>query len=162
MKYEDSIKKILVGLIIIIALSLGITMIVAMFIETTPQTQPVEHKEKAAIEKVDLKSNILPKGLPENLPLEKNARITQNFTATAKDGTFQATRGYETAKTLSENLSVYTKYLQDNGWDVSSTINNANYKKVSGSKGMSNLQVSMSENIGKKVKTVTIFLTELP
>lgn len=162
MKYEDTIKKYLVGLIVIIALALAVTMVVFLFIK--PETQVTEKSEvtKSKILKAPISKNVLPELLPDNLPLEKDATITQNFSAKSKDGSIQATRAYETSKTLAENLQLFTKYLKDNGWTIKSTLDNLNYKKVSGAKGNTTIQISISENSVSKIKTVTISMVQLP
>lgn len=90
MKYEDSIKKILVGLIILIALSLVVTMVVGVLINNTPQTNVASETEKPNLNKIIIPSETLPSALPADLPFEKNANVIQNYTIKAKDGTEQS------------------------------------------------------------------------
>lgn len=162
MNYQDSIKKILVGLIMIIAFAIGLTMIIALFIGDSERHSSKQSTPKTLAEKTKVAESQLPDKFPADLPIEANAEITQNYNASTEDGRFQATRTFETKKTLSENLSIYRQYLNNNGWAVESTVDEPTYKKISGSKGIQVLQISLSENANTRVKTVSISLTELP
>lgn len=163
MNYQDSIKKILVGLIIIVAVASVVTLVATIFInQPTELAKNVNMAGQSDLSKVAVTETELPGKLPKNLPLELNSVILQNFTATTANGEYQATRAYESSKSLAENLAIYTKYLNDNGWGIKSTINDPMYKKVSGTKGASDLQISMTENEVSKIKTITVTYTELP
>ena len=162
MKYEESVKKILVVIIMIVAFAIGTTLVVSLFMKDSggPSTQQAD--DNRIVEKNKVSDSRLPEKFPTNLPTEPNAVVTQNYNAVADDGRFQATRTYETTKTLPENLTIYRQYLNSNGWDIESTVDQPTYKKISGKKGIQKLQVSISENETTKVKTVSISLTELP
>lgn len=162
MNYEDSVKKILVVIIMIVAFAIGTTLVVSLFMNDSDAPSAQQTDDNRIVEKSDVSDNRLPDKFPTNLPTEPNAVVTQNYNATAQDGRFQATRAYETTKTLSENLTIYRQYLNSNGWDIESTVDQPIYKKITGSKGIQKLQISISENETTKVKTVSISLTELP
>lgn len=159
---QETIKKMLVGLIIIIAVAIGITLIVAMF-SKDKTVQPVEEKVESPIEsKTEVPQDKLPEKFPVDVPVEAGAEISQNYNAAATDGSIQATREFVTKKSLADNLVIYEKYLKDNGWKVSAKVDTDTYKMVAGSKDKQELQVSIGENSATKVKTVTISLTQLP
>src|SRR4051812_33086579 len=66
----------------------------------------------------------LPKAFPADLPLEKNARVLENFeTKDQATGKVLSTRVYVSAKTLDENWAAYQKYAKDEGWKIISSIN---------------------------------------
>ncbi len=158
---QDTIKKMLVGLIVIIALAIGATLVISIFKkDDAPQTAPVV--ESPIKEKKEVPVDKLPDKFPAGLPIETGATISQNYNASTKDGRFQATRVFETKATLAENYALYTKWLKDNGWTLGSTVDTDTYKMVSGSKTKQELQISIDENSATKVKTVSMSLTELP
>lgn len=161
MNYEDYIKKNLVGLIMILAAALGITLIASLFIKDS-QSPEATTPIVSVVKTQQVPETQLPEKFPINLPLEDGAVITQNYNATAEDGRFQATRAFETKKSLVENLNLYSKYLKANGWTIDSTVDQPTYKVVSGSKGIQALQISISENAVNQARTVSISMTELP
>ncbi len=162
MNYQESIKRILVGLVILVVIS-GVVALVVFFVrKNKPQPNATNTKVESPIKKTEVSSDKLPDKFPANLPIEAGANISQNYNANANDGRFQATRAFETKETLAKNLTIYTEYLKTNGWTIGSSVDQPAYKMVSGSKGKQQLQISMSENSGTKVKTVSMSLTILP
>lgn len=158
---QEIVKKMLVGLIVIIALAIGATLVISMFKkDETPQIAPVV--ESPIKSKTEVPQNKLPDKFPVNVPEEEGAEISQNYNASAVDGSFQATREFVTKKSLAENLTIYTEYLKRDGWIVKSTIDGKSYKMVSGSKDKQEIQVSIGENSATNIKTVSISLTQLP
>lgn len=114
------------------------------------------------IEKTIVDSAELPELFPKDIPIEKDAKITQNYNATSPDGRFQATRAFETKKTLDENLKIYQDYFKKNKWEVQSTLDtDANYKMIFAVKLPYQVQISMNKNTTTGVKTVDISLTKL-
>lgn len=101
----------------------------------------------------------LPVKFPSNMPIEKGATITQKYNAVAADGRYQATVVFITEKTLAENFALYSKYMSKNGWAVTNSIDNEDYKMLLGVKGNSNLQITMDKNSSTGVLTVSINLT---
>ena len=101
----------------------------------------------------------VPAGLPDNLPWEKGAAILQNFTATdPATGNVQATRVYQSAKTPDDNFTVYQKYLKDNGWTVSSSINQPNIKNLSAAKASAHLDITITKTPDNKVTVNVSFV----
>ena len=164
MKYEESIKKSLVLIIMILALAIGLTMIVSMVMQTNMSNtaNPQDNASQSKVRKADISQDRLPNKFPADMPIEAGAVITQNFNAFAEDGSYQATRAFETSKSLAENMTVFRQYMTKNGWEIKSSVDNPTLKSVVGAKGSQRLSVSASDNPATKVKTVTITLTELP
>ncbi len=102
-----------------------------------------------------------PQKFPADIPIESGAKITQNYNATTADGHLQATRVFETKKSLEDNFKIYTNYLTKAGYEVKSTVDQTNYKMVYGIKDNSTIQVSIDENSQLNVKTVNISYIEV-
>lgn len=92
--------------------------------------------------------------------MESGAKIVQNYNATTNTGLFQATRVFETSKSLDENLKIYSDFINKNGWKLISSLNQANIKALAAQKNKGNLQITLSENTQTKVKTVSITYSE--
>ncbi len=159
---QDVIKKMLVGLIIIIAFAIGVTLVISAF-KKDDAPQPVAQEVKSPIkQKTEVPTDKLPDKFPPTLPVEQGAVISQNYNATANNGQYQATRAFETKQTLAANYTLYTNWLKNNGWKINSNLDGPSYKMVSGSKEKQQLQVSISENTVTKTNSVTLTLTIFP
>lgn len=108
------------------------------------------------VTKTEVPAGQLPEGFLAGIPMEKGAAITQNYNALAETGLFQATRVFVTAKSLDANFTLYLGYLKTNSWKITNTVNLAQTKVLSASKGPENLQITISQNSITKVKTVDI------
>ncbi len=114
------------------------------------------------VEKTLVESSSLPELFPKDIPIEKDAKITQNYNATSPDGRFQATRAFETKKSLDENLKLYQDYFKKNKWDIQSTVDtDPNYKMIFAVKLPYQVQISMNKNTTSGIQTVDISLTKL-
>ena len=160
MQYKETIKKMLVGLLLILAAAAALTLIARQFMG--PDTNVAEQEDgQLKLNKQDVAAEQLPQQFPSNLPVEAGATITENFNATTDDGRIQATRAFTTKKTLAENLTLYTKYMKDNGWTIGLTVDESMEKMVAGSKGSQRLQVNIVEHPSTNIRTVTISVTEI-
>lgn len=114
----------------------------------------------AVVDKVNVDFSQNPEKFPAKIPVEAGARITQNYNATTPEGIFQATKVFETSQSLSANLALYTKFFNDNGWNISATIDQPTIKMVAGEKDGKSIQVSITENKVSKIRTVSINYVE--
>lgn len=114
----------------------------------------------AQVEKTNIDFSKTPEKFPKDVPIEAGAKITQNFNATTPTGQFQATRVFETKKSLADNLTLYSNFLKKNNWTIKSTIDNSNYKMVIASLDKKNLTIAIDENKTTKIKTVNISYVE--
>lgn len=164
MKYEDSIKKALVLIIMILALAIGITLIVSMVMKTDTTNNSANQSDanQSKVTKADISKELLPNKFPTDLPIEANAVVTQNYNAIAEDGSYQATRAFETTKSLTENITAFKQYMTQNDWEIKSSVDKPTTKSVVGSKGTQRLSVTVTENSSTKVKTVIVTITDLP
>lgn len=151
----------------IIALAAILAVLVVAYV-VYKQTKPAPKADQTTSVKADqivkkeVEANKVPEKFPVDVPIESGAKITQNYNATAPDGRFQATRVFETEKSLVYNFALYRNYLTSVGYKEQSTIDTPNYKMVSSTKGNVNLQVSIDENSQFHAKTVNISYTEVP
>lgn len=160
--HQDIIKKYLVGLIMIAAAALGLTLVIAPFMKYNNRPALQHRKAVADFQRVEVDKSSLPEKFPFDIPLEKNAVITQNYNATAEDGSFQATRAFLTEKSLAENLAIYKKYFIDNDWKITATVNQTAFKKLTATRGGQTIEVSINDDAASKLNTVSITLTEAP
>lgn len=146
------------GLVAIIAAVKAVSTNPANISQTNSPVN-AQKKQDVAIKKVD--NSKLPDQFPADIPLEAGATVTGNYNATATDGRSQATRSFETQKTLDENFKIYSDFFKSAGYKVDSTINQATFKAILASKADFKVQVNMSVNPTTKVKTVDITVTGL-
>lgn len=123
--------------------------------EAKPQTQ----EEKLV--KKDVPTNIVPNNFPADVPIEQGAKITQNYNATTSDGRFQATRAFETSKAMKDNITLYKDFLTRAGYKLGASIDQDNYKMISGVKDNERLQISVDQNQASKITTVSINYTQV-
>lgn len=105
------------------------------------------------IEKVD--ATQLPSGFPADMPLEKDAKIDQNFNATA-EGKTQATRKFVSQKTLKENFDIYKDWLTKNGWTIIATLDVEEVKSIGAQKGADSVNISITKDPVSKKAVVDI------
>ena len=148
--------------VIIIAVVAVLVIAAAVYFQSKSRRSNIR-SDKQAVETV--KTNVdfakLPSKFPEDIPMENGAKITQNYNATTPDGKFQATRTFQTTQSLDANLALYTQFMQQNGWVVSTTVNEPATKMVYGEKYGKALTVAISENKLSQIKTVSITYNEL-
>ncbi|MDQ3018340.1 MAG: hypothetical protein M3Q64_00495 [bacterium] len=120
-----------------------------------------QNETRGLVQKKEVEASQAPEKFPANVPIERDAKITQNYNATTPDGRFQATRVFETNQTLAANLKLYSDFLKNDGWQILATVDQPNFKMVMGSKGKQHLQIQIDENSVSKVKTVSINMTEV-
>lgn len=161
-----SIKKILIALVVIAIVVIVVALGAAKFSQKKPVATQAPTTSSisnvAAVQKTEVDKSKLPASFPSDIPLEAGATITQNYNAKSDSGGFQATRSFETKKTLAENLTLYQNFLKGTTWKINNTIDQPAYKVIFASQTNKNLQISMSENPNTKVRTVNISYTEFP
>lgn len=155
---NNNLKKILMVLAGIVVIAVAVVVIMKAMKNSENQPEPERSLE---VSKTSLSADKFPSYLPQNLPLEKDAKILKNEDSTTNDGRKQSTRSYETKKTQADNLRIFTQYMKTNGWAISATVDNAEYKMVTGRKGNERLHVQMNTDPETKAYTVTIALTQV-
>jgi len=67
----------------------------------------------------------VPKDFPVEIPMETNIKILTNYNAVNPAGRLQATRSFESKRTVEENAAFYQKYFSKNdaGWALEDELN---------------------------------------
>lgn len=158
MEYKDSLKKILLVLLGIVVLAFVASWVIS---KRSAQNKNDKKTVDTAIYKTNVDPSQAPAKFPSNVPIEAGAKIVQNYNANTADGRFQATRVFETSKSLAENFKIYGDFAKADGWETRSQIDQPTYKMLLFHKGNADLQVSIDENQSTKIKTVNISYTEI-
>jgi len=146
--------KLIIIILALIALGLIVWAAVRPQSQSTPSTATVPTKvantpqstapgAPLKVSQTNVPVTSLPQDFPSDIPLEAGAVVTQNYNATASNGLFQASRVFTSKNTAASNITLYTNFLNSNGWDIVSTLNNNSIKVVSATKAGANLQVSV-------------------
>lgn len=150
------------AIIVLCIIVLAFAALIWVYSQTERKQSGLANNAPAPVisEKKNIPTKEVPDKFPKDIPIEEGAKITQNYNATAADGRYQATRAFETSKTLDANYKIYSDYMKNNGWKIESNVNEATFKTLLGTNGDAKLQVNMNENSVTKVKTVDISLTD--
>ncbi len=159
-KTNNSVIAVIVLLVVILLVWLWYSQRSGRQTAQTPkqtQTAGATIPQPLAVQTTPVPNNKLPDGFPADIPLEKGAQITQNYTAQA-GGVSQATRVWVTGKTLDQNFQIYQSFFSNskNGWTIQNTVNQPNLKSITASKGKVQAIVNINENTVSKQQTVSI------
>lgn len=121
--------------------------------------KPLPAPTEVKVMNVDFSQN--PSNFPTNIPIEEGAKIVQNYNATTPTGLFSATRVFETNKSLADNYQLYKQFMESNGWEITSSVDQTNFKMLFSRKKGEELRVTMSTNSKYETKTVNITYTEV-
>lgn len=158
MENEQNSFKLVVLVAAILALLFVAFLVTKKFV--TRNTDQSDQPKSAVVQKTNVDFGKDPEKFPSDIPVEAGARITQNYNATTPSGLFQATKVFVTEQSLASNLTIYTKFMNDNGWDVTATVDQPTFKMVSGKKEDVTLQVSIDQNSVTNERTVSISYVE--
>lgn len=100
---------------------------------------------KANVSKKDVDTKILPDNFPSTIPLEASAKITQNYNASSVDGRVQATRAFDSKKTILENDAIYTSFFTNDKWKVTHTFDKPDLKVIVASKDNQFVQIKIQK-----------------
>lgn len=146
--------KILIGVVLLALIGVGVYFLTDKYSPFSGKT----NKESGIIV-TNIPISHLPNNFPSNLPVETGSQLLENYEATSVDNGKQSTQVYTTRKTLSENVKIYTEYLQKNGWIILSQEDKPTYKMIYASKGISFLQVDLTEQSSPLANTIGISIT---
>ena len=160
MEQKEIVKKYLVALAMIVAAAVIITLAVNYY--QSIWGNRANDEEFLSNQKVTetVKSSELPKKFPSDIPIETGVEIIKNENSVDPDGTTHATRTFVSSKTLDENHSIYSKYLNDNGLVIENSVNQPENKVMFASKGQQNIQIAITLLKETKTNTVTISISE--
>ena len=158
------VSKKLVGVFLIIGLLVVIVAIIGSLVgrrQARDDQDEGQNLTQATTIRREVDENKLPDRFPTNFPQESGAKILQNDTQAGEAGRFQATRRYETAKTLAENYKIFQTYFQQNGWKVTASVDEATFKSITATKGDLSIKVALNDNALTKTKTVDLYLIQI-
>ncbi len=141
--------------VVVLAIVVGIVM-----------TRPPEQAAPAATVQ-NLPAYSLPEKFPISVPMESGAKIVGNYNATSADGKIQATRTFESEKSVDDNFALYKSYVMDrqNGWTYLNEVNdpaNAGHKAIfaSGANGILNINISAGSVSGTSVVDISFLASK--
>lgn len=140
-------KKILLSVI-------GIAVVVGAYyflseyggIKPAGQNTSREEAEDFSVVKKEVDASQTPSGFPAEIPIEAGAAIVQNYEAEISDGRHQATRVFQSSKTVAENYELYLDFMNKDGWEVQSQSQAETVASLYGVKAGSELTVSITKN----------------
>jgi len=145
-----------IGIVIVV---LAIVMVVINRQIVKPKTNTKTAAE-LKVNREEVPPATLPKNFPTDIPVEKDAKVIQNYTATTNGGGLQSTREFETKRTLVDSYKIYKTYFQQNGWQLSGGVDDTYVKVVSANKDNLTATVTMDYNLKNNTKTIEITVTE--
>jgi len=128
-------------------------------VNTNPGEQTTKQQSQPMVGVSAVPPAQIPPGMPSNLPFEANAKILNNFTI--KDpttGKTQSTRAYASQKTIDENFAVYQKYLQDNGWTITNSLDKPTVKNLNASKASANFSIVIGKDSKGQVSVMVSYI----
>ncbi len=125
------------------------------------QKEEKKNDTKPAVSITEIPKDKIPDKMPANLPIESDAKITQNYSA-VQGQSFQYTRAYETKKSIVDVRKAYQDYFSKNGWKVVASLDDAGLKVFTAVKDDLQMQVSMSDSTISKLVLVEITVTANP
>lgn len=108
--------------------------------------------------KTEIDRNQAPTGFPKELPIESGAVIVQNYEAQAPTGQHQATRVFESKKTVAQNYKLYLDYLTKNGWQIKAKTESPALSSIFAVKADGFLTINISKNAITNSVTVDLSL----
>lgn len=150
-------RKILLS-VLGVAVVVGAYYLISEYGGIKPARQSTnQSKEKDfSVAKKEVAANQAPSGFPSDVPIEAGATIIQNYEADVSDGRHQATRVFQSSKTVAQNYQLYLDFLTKNGWTVSNKSETETIASLYAVKAGSELTVSITKNSVTGVVTVDL------
>jgi len=148
--------KIAVAAVCVVVVIVVVLTIVSIYTKPVPEIGSGLVVVPSRTGETEVSINKLPVGFPTNIPLEKNAKVVQNYNATGTDGRSQATRVFESKLTLDQNYKIYTNFFQANSWKIDNKYQSASLDSIFASNGQGQLAVNISKNSVSGVVTVNL------
>lgn len=146
--------------VVMVAALLALLFVAIQLSKNPVSKEAVKEELPKTAEIQQVAEGTLPNKFPADLPIEEGAKVTQNFNATETDGRYNATRQFQSKATLSANLTLYTNYLKNNGWEILTTLDQPTLKMVLGRKDKQQLQAAIAIDPSTNNNVVTLSLTE--
>jgi len=149
---------ILAGAVLVALFLIFYPQLKEFFAVTTPAPSP-------KLEVTSVESGKLPPHLPDDIILDKNARVlrgnyTQPFMFSQGGGTIyqvQSTLVFATTKSAAEIFSLYENYLKNGKWEGITPLDNNDVKRLTAFKSSDKITLTFSKNSLTGETTVDIF-----
>lgn len=94
-----------------------------------------------------------PDDFPTDIPVEKGVKVEQSYSLNYV-GQKQLTIVFQSTKTVKENYSLYTDFLNKQNWSISNKYESAKISSLYGTKDSSDINITISENAsGTSIKS---------
>lgn len=155
-------KSLTAILVIILVIAVAVGLYLAKNNQSISESDlEAEQKKAPAIQTTEVVKSEIPEGFPENLPVELNSRVLQNYETTTNDGRVQSTRTVTTGRTLAQATSVYVNFFSGLGWtEVPGQTSDQNTITTLMMDGTDSLLIIASDNNSDKQKTISLTLTK--
>jgi hypothetical protein len=144
-------------------LIVGVLLVAVVVLVTLKPKKETAQENKNTQPKLvhnDIEPNKVPEKIPTDFPFEAGATIAENYVLKSETTDAQATRKFQTKKTLAENYKIYEDYFKKNGWTITATLDQPTIKSITAVKGKLQANLSMSENTETKARTVDVSITD--
>lgn len=148
-------KNILLAVVGVIVLLVIILFLSGSGPKTGQKPNPYK-QEPQKVTRQEVPKEQAPSGFPADIPIETGAKITQNFLAKVSDGRTQATRVFESKKTVKQNYDLYASFLTKNTWKTDGSSETPNLSSLLATKGGSQLTINIAKNTISGIVTVEL------
>lgn len=107
--------------------------------------------EQTEIQKTDFGSEI-PNDFPTDIPIEGAAEVEQSYSLNYT-GQNQLTIVFPSTKTVKENYTLYTSFLEKQQWDISNKYESKKLSSLYGTKESNDINITLSENTATSSKS---------
>lgn len=161
---NSKFKSIYLVLAVLITASLAVGFInykKSHHLKPLSNQQAKELEAKISQPKVSLVNDQkIPKAFPANIPTgSAEDKVIANYESVSPDGTVQATREFESSKSISDNLTLYSNFFKKSGWDIYSSNNQGDSNSITAAKDLTTVQVLLFTNSESKKSSVKISAT---
>ncbi len=138
-------RNIIIVIISIIVLVVGTLFLYKQNISKVPA--PVLEKTDVIIkepQRTDFGTNV-PTDFPTNIPIENGAKFEQSYSLNYV-GQKQMTIVFDSAKTVKENYTLYTDFLEKQNWSIVNKYESDNVSSLYGTKWNNDMSITITRD----------------
>lgn len=151
---NKNLALIFFSLLVIVAIVFSVNK----YLQNKKSSEEIPNQNQITSKLQEVDRSKLPEKFPADFPLEQGVKILNNYNV-LDTGFIQATRKFTTKKSLPENYKLYSNYLSQNGWEISSKLDLEETKSVSATKEGVNVSIVVSHNPNTNINSVDIAFT---
>jgi hypothetical protein len=113
--------RFVLWIVLAVAVVVFLVLWIVLHKSAAPQSRQMPAPNPVAV----VPANQLPSSFPVNVPMEAGASVASNFNSSAANGQIQATRSFESKKSVDANFAIYDSFLSSKtgGWTIVSEEN---------------------------------------